>query len=269
MLRRTIELMDYLAAHPEANALLRDQQNLRAAVKRIIRSGTSVVPEPLRSRINAIWIEERVERESKPSHGAATPNRVFLGWRLMAVIAASLAIGLLAGRLVLPRPQPQTVVTGKDFESAAKIVPAVVVAHASRIHADCSRLADSLHSAPFPAGQLRDSVIHDLASSNPYPDLTSAGFRFVGAGPCAHPLENTIHLLYRDNHGGVATVSVFVQLYNGQFKMQPGSVYTISESSSPFPMLAWRTEHVIYFLTADDPETVEKARRAIGLSPQQ
>jgi hypothetical protein len=128
-----------------------------------------------------------------------------------------------------------------------------------------------LHAAGYPAelGKLRNAVQSDLGGGDPFPDLSSIGFTFSGAGPCAAPLENTIHLLYesadRSQH---KAVSVFVQPNAGQFQLQPDKLYLLSGPRSAFPMFAWRTDAVVYYLVADDLDTAEKARELIAGAPK-
>ncbi len=150
--------------------------------------------------------------------------------------------------------------------SEADVIPASVVSHASAIHSGCSRLAERLHADPFPSdrGELSADVEHDLHSDHPWPDLTSIGFHYTGAGPCGHPLSNAVHLLYHaDDPHSPMTISVFVQPVTEQFTLEEGRVYTLSVAQSPFPMLAWRSKSVVYFLLADDAAT-EQAALAIA-----
>jgi hypothetical protein len=89
-----------------------------------------------------------------------------------------------------------------------------------------------------------------------------------GAGPCGKPLPGTAHLLYRSvRPGSVKAVSVFVQSWHGQYPLGAGRLYTVSVASSPFPMLAWRTESVVYFLLADDEATERAAASLIRGAP--
>jgi hypothetical protein len=150
------------------------------------------------------------------------------------------------------------------------VLPAAVVAGAEEVHGICSRLALGLHSGGYPAdvAGLAASVEHDLHSDRPYPDLTSIGFAYRGAGPCGKPLADTAHLLYRSlRPGSVHAVSVFVQPWHGQYPIEAGRLYTASVAQNPFPMLAWRTDRVLYFLLADDPATERAAAALIRTAP--
>ena len=256
-----LSVLDYLAAHPEGLELMRNQQRLRVAAGRAVRAGAPPVPAALRQRIESLASASTAAVPRPPA--GPRPSR----WRIPLVAAAFLLAGLLAGRWVLaPKPTtPVVVAPARD-----PIVPVSLVVQASRVHADCSRLTAGLHAAGYPKEMsgLSRAVQEDLGSDNPYPDLSDIGFEYVGAGPCSAPLQNTIHLLYlskdRAKH---KAVSVFVQPNTGQFELRPGNLYLLSGPRSTFPVFAWRSDSVVYFLVTDDPDTADKARELIAGSP--
>ncbi len=257
---RILTVLDYLALHPEALEMMRVQQRLRLAAERAVRGLSPPTPEALRRQLEAMTPD-------LPPATASPIARVTHRWWMMPIIAAALLVGgMLAGHFIVPPRSTHSLVQGPDA------VPDDVVAHASRIHADCSRLADALHSAGYPkelAG-LALLVKSELKSEYPYPDLSAIGFRLVGAGPCADPMADTAHLLYRSTGAGhESALSVFVQPYKGQFALEKGKFYVVSGPRSPFPVHAWRTSRLVYFLIADDEAVEAKARAtlatAIGL----
>jgi anti-sigma factor RsiW len=206
--------------------------------------------------------------EPTPLATAPSPGRSTIApmWFPRALAAAALlAVGTWAG-LRLARP----VVTPRPRAVAADVLPAAVVSQAEEIHGVCSRLALGLHSAGYPAdiAALAASVESDLHSDRPYPDLSAIGFRYRGAGPCGKGLPDTAHLLYRSvRPGSVNAVSVFVQPWHDQYALAPGRLYTVSVAQNPFPMLAWRTDHVVYFLVADNAATDRAAVALIRGAP--
>lgn len=242
----TRRLLQQLLDDPAAVERLRRVQQLTAAARRAVRSHTPPVPDALRDRLRAL---------ADPPPADAAPRR----WAWFARAAAAvvlLAGGLWIGRSTKPPATPRPDVV------AADVLPAGVVARAEEIHGFCSRLAAGLHAGGYPAdvAALAGSVQADLHSDHPYPDLTPIGYRYRGAGPCGNPLVDTAHLLYRSvRAGSVNAVSVFVQPWRGQYPLAAGRLYTVSVAQSPFPMLAWRTEHVVYFLLADDAATERAA----------
>ena len=168
--------------------------------------------------------------------------------------AVLLAVGVWAGRHGSVAPSVGT---------TADVLPAAVVARAEEVHGFCARLADGLHTGGYPAdvAALAPAVERDLHTDHPYPDLSPIGYRYRGAGPCGRPLADAAHLLYRSvRPGSVSAVSVFVQPWHDQYPLAAGGrLYTVSVATSPFPMLAWRTDRVVYFLLADDAPTERRA----------
>lgn len=254
-----LSVLDYLAEHPEGLQLMRTQQRLRIAAERAIRASTPPLPEQLRRRLEALV--------PQPTSETTRPWYRRIGWGLPLAAAAFLLTGLIAGRTLLaPNPDARR----HEFVEADAPIPATTVAHATRIHADCSRLQRGLHTAGYPrelAG-LADSVAKDLGESSPYPNLSKIGYAYVGAGPCEAPLADTVHLLYQSTKPGhKRTVSVFAQPFKDQFRLNPGKLYDVAGPRSPFPLYAWRTEHVVYFLIADNESAIREARQAIAMAP--
>lgn len=245
---QTLAVLNYLHGRPELLEALRTQQRLRVAAERAIRVSSPPVPDEVRRRIEAMAV-------AQPPAAAAAPWR--RRWVMPAVAAALLVGGVLAGRFAFPpRTKPPVVAT-------ADVVPPTLVAHASRVHADCSRLGGAMHTAGFPTelGGLAALVKSDLNSQDAHPDLSPIGFEFIGAGPCAAPLAGTAHLLYRSTTPGHPRwMSVFVQPFSGQFALDQGKIYDLSGPRSPFPVLAWRTGRVVYFLIGDDPDATDRGR---------
>lgn len=236
-----LTMWKYLADHPQVLQWLRDQQRLTLAAR---RSSIGTTPPTLRVSIEELLRSNPPATDEQPYPIQAVTGRPHAFGKWSAV--AGLLVGIV-GTWISLRPA-----------TTPPVLPVTMVVHASRIHGDCSRLADGLHAASFEstAADLAASVRADLQTKDPYPDLSSLGFRYVGAGPCGAPLEGTIHLLYRTTQPGLnSSVSIFVQSNRGQFEMGGSQVYTVSSPSSPFPMTAWQTNLVVYFLLADDEPT--------------
>lgn len=259
---QTLRVLDYIEEHPEGMQLVRTHQHLRLAADRTVRAHTPPTPENLRRRLETL---------ASAAPATRSPRMRLVGRRWPAVAAACLVAGALIGRS-LPGTGPFTppAPTAPLAIDNAEPIPATTVAHATRVHADCSRLREGLHAAGYPrelAG-LADAVTLDLGGDDPYPDLSGLGYRFVGAGPCADPLQDTVHLLYVSTAPGhQQNVSVFAQRNADQFPLEPGKLYVVSGPRSPFPMYAWETKQVVYFLIADSESTIRAARQAIAAAP--
>ena len=268
---QTAAVWAYLANDPNGPAALRwlaDQTQMTLAAKRTI---TAPAPGDLRDRITSLVFAEPAAGASasiNDSHGdgphpdvlklpapTAWPRRI--GYAM--ALAAAVAIGVT--------------IANHSFKAApvGNVLPVELVAMAGRVHAECSRLPEALHKATFKETdpRLAELTRDDLAGNSngdvAAPDLSSIGFRFIGAGPCPASRFSTIHLLYRSTKPlGLAAVSLFVQVDAGQFpSLKVDHVYRVSSPTSPFPMLAWRSGKVIYFLLADDERTEAGALQSL------
>ena len=255
-------VLDYLAEHPEALELMRGQQRLRIAAIRAAQTLTPAVPDELRRRVEEL-------AATVPPPAPVTTRRSWwarFGGPLGAVAAVFLVIGAMVGRLAVAPEAPVPVApVGRPP------VPVEYVAILSLDHAACSRLDAALHAAGVPAalGELSDAVSKDLGEPNPYPDFSSIGYRYVGAGPCAPPSSETLHLLYYSTTPGRRNaISVFVESNRDQFQLDAGKLYLLSDDRSAFPLFAWRTAEVAYFLIADDLKTAEAALGAMLRAPR-
>ena len=274
---QTLAVLDYIQTHPEAVEYLRTQERIRQHSRRIILADeqANMVPAALKNRLMEIAAATPGDGSSSPSLKVISPeNHIAYSWpRILAAIAASITVGLVFGLYLnrthetvveLPTTRPNQIAKSPDAEGDT--IPVSFERAAIHVHVDCSRVAENLHSGGYPVqlGPLSNLVRSDLKSSAPEPDLSSIGYHFVGAGPCAHPLEGTVHLLYRKNGPEPrAAVSIFVQANHGQYRLEIGRWYRISSRTAAFPMYAWRTKEVVYFLVADDMSTADAALRAI------
>jgi anti-sigma factor RsiW len=264
----TDRLLRHMVADPAALEELHRIRQLNATARRAVRAHTPPPSEDLQKRLCQI-----LETESPVEHPISVPppSAMRAWWTVLPRAAAAvilLAIGIWVGR-ALVRPNAPVSQRGPD-ENPGDVIPASVIAQAEEIHGFCSRLAEGLHSAGYPAdiAPLAVSVEHDLHTDHPYPNLTSIGYRYRGAGPCGNGLPETAHLLYRAlRPGSVRAVSVFVQRWHGQYPLEAGRLYAVSVATSPFPMLAWRTDDVVYFLLADDAKTEQAAAALIRGAP--
>ena len=242
---RTIALWSFLEASPDrAGALrrVRELQQLSAAAKRCLSTDA---PQDVRARIAALAATElpaAAEENDVRSRTVSIRPRTKRANYIFSV-AAGLLIGIVSTAFLLRSASPR------------ELLPLELLARTGRVHAACSRLPEALHDATFEsvAPTLASTMQASLHGATAAPDLISAGFRFVGAGPCKGAGRETVHLLYRAaNPRSVAAISVFVQPDAGQYAaIKAGRVYRVSSPSSPFPTLAWRKDQVVYLLLAD------------------
>lgn len=264
----TDRLLRHMVADPAALEELHRIRQLNTTAHRAVRAHTPPPSEDLQKRLR-----QMLETEAPVGHPMSVrlPSALRVWWTALPRVAAAvilLAIGIWVGHALV---RPNAPVSQRSpNENSGEVIPVSVIAQAEEIHGFCSRLAEGLHSAGYPAdiAPLAASVEHDLHSDQPYPNLTSISYRYRGAGPCGKGLPATAHLLYRSlRPGSVRAISVFVQPWHGQYPLEVGRLYTVSVASSPFPMLAWRTDDVVYFLLADDAPTEQAAAALIRGAP--
>ena len=253
--------LEYLRIHPEALITLEQEQRLRIAARRAILNATPAAPDELKTKIAAMAVSEPLKMSSDfvdDSHRGRRITAVFFA------CAASVAMGITIGYVAQPRAKPPIV----SSASPPGPVSVSTIADITRLHVDCSRML-TVHTGGYPQALdgLADVVEQELNRDKPYPDLSSMGYAFVGAGPCYRPLENTVHLLYKSTKPWINdTLSVFVQPYTGQYPIDPGKAYRIGAENAPHPVLVWRTDQAIYFVVGDNQGVVDKACQKIGLA---
>jgi len=251
-----------LATEPPAAARVAVEVRLRQAVSRYMSESAPSPSDALRR-----WIEDMV-RETAPD-GASTesisskiqlrhmPGRSRIFWPAAAAAMVFLVIGLWIGSAMHGEPA-----------NVAGPVPASLVADVTHIHVDCSRAPD-LHSAAFPKelGNLKGSLEKYLGRPVPYPDLSSIGYEYIGAGPCAKPLDNAAHLLYRAKGGPITdTVSLFVQRDGPLKKLEEGKVYWAAGKDAAHPMIVWRRDNMTFYLVGDADKPVLAAAAVMGVA---
>jgi anti-sigma factor RsiW len=250
-----------LATQPHAATQLAAEVRLRQAVSRCISESAPSPSDALRQRIADLAGQIASDRPSTELAAVPAPIRRSLGrsWMIWPAAAAALvflAIGLWLG----------TAMRGESANAVGP-VPASLVADVTHIHVDCSRAPD-LHTAAFPRelGSLQGSLEKYLGRPVPYPDLSSIGYEYIGAGPCAKPLDHAAHLLYRAKGGPITdTVSLFVQQDGPLNKLGPGKVYWAAGKDAAHPMIVWRRDNMTFYLVGDADKPVLEAAAVMGV----
>ena len=256
------------ADQPDVLARVEGERQLGAAARRVVRDGTPPAGEALRRRVALLG------GDAAPAKVGAQPAAGFWakhgGWLAAAAAVVLLVAGGLIGRFAPRAADPRDAGGFAVLPDAAQIVPAALARSITFTHVECSRLPADLHgrSVAEVTPGLVGPLEADLRRDAPWPDLSSVGYAFVGAGPCGHPVEDAVHLLYRSDDPAVRdTLSVFVRPFRqgeaAERDMKPGRLYEVVGPDQPHPMLAWRTGRLVYFLVGDAMVPVERARDVI------
>lgn len=171
---RRAEAAAYLTAHPDVAARVdgyrRQRDALRAALEPIIA-------EPVPTRLS-------------PTHILARGRRSFPGWRMGAGIAASLLVGGAGGWALHGELAPPSRGVGALAREGAS---------SYRVYA-----ADRTRPVELPAEE-RAQLVHWLSerigAPTSAPDLSDAGFNFVGGRLVATPHGPAAFFLYQDAAG--------------------------------------------------------------------
>jgi len=253
----------HLAAQPHSAARLVAEVRLRQAVSHYMSGAAALPSDSFRQRIHDLAGAEEIapdqasmQPSSSATLGRPRPMRAWTIWPAAAAATVFLVIGLWVGREM-----------GGQSPGGAEPVPASLVADVTHIHVDCSRAPD-LHTADFPKelGDLKGSLEKYLGRPVPYPDLSSIGYQYIGAGPCAKPLENMAHLLYRAKGGPITdTISLFVQRDGPSSKLKEGKVYWAAGKDAAHPMIVWRRDNMTFYLVGDADKPVLQAAAVMGV----
>lgn len=283
---RTLGMLRLVSNVPQAARDVENQVRLRQSVARVMSS----VPAPsaaLRASLEQLAGEAPHPMPQHPAHahGAPAPHEAHAGFEPLrlphrrwaipiwaAAAAVFIAVGMIAGRYIshydtvaLPSTKPSE--TAPPLASTAP-VPLVYVNEATRTHVDCSRYPD-LHTGTWPQalGSLGPPLLKYLHRDKPWPDLSSIGYKYLGAGPCDKPLEHAAHLLYKSTRpGDYDTISVFVQVYDGHSPLEEGKVYRVAGKDAAHPMIVWRHDDMVFYLVGDAEEPLEKAANAMHVA---
>jgi len=255
-------VLHHLATHPQAATWLANEVQLRQVVSQYLAGAAAPPSDALRQRIDELTRAGEAASDPSSTGPSASPapsrrrsGRAWFIWPMAAAAMVFLAVGLWLGREIY----------GGSPTSTGP-VPASLVAGVTHIHVDCSRAPDQ-HTADFPKelGDLKGSLEKYLGRQVPWPDLSSIGYQYIGAGPCAKPLENMAHLLYRHKGGPITdTVSLFVQR-DGPKNLQEGKVYWAAGKDATHPMIVWRRDNMTFYLVGDADQPVIEAAGAMGL----
>ncbi len=253
-------VLHHLATHPQAAAWLANEVQLRQAVSHYLAEASAPPSDALRRRIQALAQTGETATGQVSAQPCAAPSRrrpgpAWIIWPTAAAAIVFLAVGLWMGREIYGGSPART-----------GPVPASLVADVTHIHVDCSRAPDQ-HTAEFPKelGDLKGSLEKYLGRPVPWPDLSSIGYQYIGAGPCAKPMENIAHLLYRAKGGPITdTISLFVQR-DGPRTLQEGKVYWAAGKDAAHPMIVWRRDNMTFYLVGDADQPVIEAAKVMGV----
>lgn len=266
---QSARLEAHLAAHPEDAARVAFERSLRGACARCM-GGTA--PAGLRDRVQAA-LAERAEPESAAPAAvhvagrispppARTRRRGTLTNRILnaaaVVVVAGLAVLFLRASLSQDSTQAQAQAVARalpEQHSACAIDPDLLTGQ--------DRFVSDLSAVPAAYRPL-------LGASPSIPDIEALGYRFTGAGPCAVPGGESVHLMFeaiderRPEECPRKPLSLFIQRTD-LFNMQPGQTYTVESPNDKMSIFAWASDGLVYYLVAESKGQCNEVMKAMPL----
>lgn len=274
------ELLARMASDPSLARWVLQQQELRREAARVLVQATPPTPTALQSRVEALLATPAaatpVIAKADPATGVlARFTRVFVP---TAVAAALLLVSLLTYHLSTTGQSPPPT----SFQATAMpVVNSDSLHRFTGRHRRCSKdpallleqnriLATSLQELP--------ARLSKFLGERPTPslDLSALGYEFLGAGRCGIPGSGSVHLLYRAANqppsasadpGAPETPALSLWLRpfdpDGSLHLEPGKIYSLDEEGTCGPLLVWRDQTMVYYLTGDGQGNVRHAADAL------
>lgn len=265
-----LEVMEYLAEHPQAMRQIIAAQRMRAACCRVIETtcGTGCCNE-VKRRI-AELAQNQPLQASGTSEGFSSGHMqadhggwklTFSRWMPLAVAAMFFFAAILALNLAAKR----------SSLGDGSIIPVSQVELFQWRHTRCSLAIDELHTSQYPQQiEALPGAIADTLGHQPYPvlDLAKMGYVFERAGPCSIPSAKSIHLIYkaRPETGRDDRLSLWIEPDDGKLAIEAGKPYHITGERAAHPVLVWKDADMVYYLVGDSDSSVEQAASTLSHS---
>jgi anti-sigma factor RsiW len=263
---QNLAVLEHMALHPDATRRVMHQQQLRQAVAQTLTATVRPAPDALRERIAQL----ATSAARSPSD---VPTRPSLFARLLRALPLAIAAVVLLGVGVLIGSMVDSDRGGAATSHVVVAVaprdhgplPGTLVSRIARTHVNCARFGANHSAPPFPRelASLPEPVRQHLGQPAALPDLSALGFAFAGAEPCAIDDGKSVHLLYIRNADRRDTLSLFVQVNNGQLGIEPGKAYAL-DNDAAHPMVVWTSDGLVYYLMGDARKPVNEAAKAVG-----
>ncbi|MAX26584.1 MAG: hypothetical protein CMJ19_18990 [Phycisphaeraceae bacterium] len=274
---QNLRLLEHMKMDPNATARVAHQQQLRDSVCRCMTSDCPPMPDMLKQSVIQMLEEPSIDEQQDAVIARIRPYQVTA---MLSGLAAAVAICL---SLFMYFNQP---VVSPGFEysakadsehipgfndyTAASILPTSQVDRFANRHTTCSKELTRLHNfATNPHGiEEMPKVISEHLGGKAYPclDLSNAGYKFAGAGPCAIPNGKAAHLIYKSINptGKNDTISLWITPDDGTLDLVPDKVFRIRGPESNHPIIAWRHDNMVYYIVGDTYTNIQKAYVALN-----
>ena len=244
---------------------IEEQSRLRNACASTMDRPEHRCPADLRDKLTALTAGSDTE-------APAVAGRIGLPrWLAPLAAAAVLAIGTVTAVQVIQSVRSTTTPLGPGAPLTLVGIDQTQANLFQARHDACSDDLDQelMGVAEFPTSldELDNRLATAVESSlgRAHLDLSTLGFKYLGAGYCHVPGPESIHMVYGNDQGH--HLSLWVRADDGRLTVEPGKLYgPPADSPQAGRLVIWRDGDVIFYLFGDLPTDVEQARPQITLA---
>jgi anti-sigma factor RsiW len=271
-----LEVMSYLAEHPDVMRRVVAAQRMRDACCRVIEKTCGCgCDSEVKRRIAELAQSEPIRVDFQSGTRALNVESIESGgggdWGAARWVPfAAAAVFFVAALVVL------NLAGKRDSLGDGSIIPVHQVEVFQWRHTRCSRAIDQLAAGQYPQNiEALPGAIADTLGHQTYPvlDLSQLGYEFDKAGPCSVPGSRSIHLIYKatPQSGRDDRISLWIEPDEGKFLLEPDKAYRVTGERAAHPMLVWKHGRMIYYLVGDADTTVQDAVATLtsAASPRQ
>jgi len=264
------QLDDHLRNHPEDQACIDGERQLRSACARAL-AGAAAAPPALRTRVEALLADTRTRttrasgasddhRDSVPeSFAPQTRSRSF--WRRQAIVRFTAAAAMLALVATV------AFMVGRTSPNAWAPAGTRIAAFARHEHSRCMTDMPTINSK-FTVTEL-DKVPDAFSAITGKPvslptilHAERTGLHFVDAGECHLPGQGkSMQIRFRIGDNSNDLVSLWVQDDDGTLPLKEGVTYATGTGNGCVRL--WRIGSVRYVLVCPDAEAAPMAIKAL------
>lgn len=252
----SIRVVEQMAEDPLAAKAVLHQQQLRAAVGRVMEDPSMRVPDGLRSSLRdlaATVPSEPSAHESRP----AVIGRI--GFWVPAAVAACLLVGVLVSIGLLSNPG----LSNRGYAFNDPLISSAQVGYFTDRHNICANSPEALMAdpnLPQSIADLPDALRQRFGNAPIGLDLAPLGYTFAGAGPCNVPGSGSVHLVYQPlpDSGHDGPISLWIRPSNPDLEIEPDRLYQVNPDANDHPILLWRAAGLDYWLVGESPADAQQ-----------
>lgn len=253
----SIRVVEQMAEDPLAAKAVLHQQQLRAAVGRVMNDDAVTAPEALRASLRGL--AANTLGEATPP--AARPSVIGrIGFWMPLTAAAGILIGVLVSATLFDNPGSSS---GGGYAVATPLLSSAQVSYFTSRHNLCATSPDALMDdpdLPQSIAALPDALRQKFGTAPVGLDLSTLGYVFDAVGPCNVPGSGSVHLVYQPmpDSGHAGPISLWIRPSNPGLDLEPDKIHQVNPDANDHPVLVWRSGGLDYWLVGDSPADTEQ-----------